>query len=337
MPIFIWNRRALLQVSGLFHEIYARQSGHPGRKRILDKYLAYSWMAYRTMKYLYYTAGVLLALLPLLLSLWLQERILPFGIFLPLLDHTKSPGFEINYLFTSLLIYFAVNGWIASETYIVAHVFLKVAHCSMLNDMVEDLGGLLKEEKGKGDKRSPEERKTAEALRELASEFQRHLKFTGLFEECFCTHTIVIIVTASVIIVVCLVVLVKQFWMLGLVVVVLAMCQILLICGLGTAFETVCLRFSGQLYMMDWHLLSPGLRRHLLLVLVMAQKPHLNTIGGLQPSNLNSFMSVSTCHGGRGLGTGDLIGSRFAGHAEPLLHSDDAPGGGRLEAPVWRI
>lgn len=114
-----------------------------------------------------------------------------------------------------------------------------------------------------------------------------------LFEDIFSTHSLVIVVTASMLIIVCLVVLVGSFWAFGPLVIAVALWQILIICTMGSAFQTSCEKFSEKLYAIEWHRLSPRNRTFLVILMQMAQHPRLHTIGGIMESNLSSFMLVS--------------------------------------------
>lgn len=100
------------------------------------------------------------------------------------------------------------------------------------------------------------------------------------------------VVSASLMVVVCLVVLVKQFWLLGLVMIALGLSQILFICALGTVFESSCTLFLEKTCQIDWYLMSPSCRKNWVLIMRLAQTPNLNTMGGLHLSNLNSFLMV---------------------------------------------
>ena len=98
--------------------------------------------------------------------------------------------------------------------------------------------------------------------------------------------------SASFMIVICLVVLVKDFWLIGFVMMLIAVLQILFICIMGALFEASSCSFSDHIYRVKWYLLRPKERRHLNLMQQLAFFPHLNTMGGLCNSNLNSFMVV---------------------------------------------
>lgn len=122
-------------------------------------------------------------------------------------------------------------------------------------------------------------------------------RFMRLFEKIFSAHSFVMVGCASLVMVVCLFVLVQHFWAVGLFMIGMVLVQILFICVMGTVFETSCERFGLKLYLINWHLLSPKHRQHLRLVMQMAQTPPLNTMGGVLPSNLNSFMLVRITYG----------------------------------------
>lgn len=105
-------------------------------------------------------------------------------------------------------------------------------------------------------------------------------------------HNLIMVGAASLIIIACLVVLVERLWIVGLLMISMALWQILFICAMGTIFEESSMRFTENIYSIDWHLLTGRQRMYLRLILQMAQKPHLNSIGGCWLANLNAFMMV---------------------------------------------
>lgn len=287
IPMFLVNSEKFIQLTNKFHELYLRNKDHPRRKHALDKYLKYSWISYKVMVCLYYLAGVLLSTVPLIIGYLIGARVLPFGIFLPYVDHTSSPGFEINYAFSVYMCYLAMRGWIASESYIVLHIFLGMGHLNMIEVLIDDLNEQL------NSTINLTEQKIQGHIREIIFEHQKLLAFSKSFESMFSFHTLVMVLSASFMIVACMLVLVKQMWLLGLVLISLGVLQILLICLMGTFFEQRCLSLSEKLYMTDWYLFSPKLRKDWYLIMQMASNPTMYTMGGVLPSNLSTFMMVS--------------------------------------------
>lgn len=98
--------------------------------------------------------------------------------------------------------------------------------------------------------------------------------------------------SASLMVVVCLIVLVKEFWILGPIMTGIGMGQILFICGMGAAFENSCWAFLQCINSLDWYLLTPRCRKYFWVIIQVAQNPKLNTMGGIYPSNLNTFLTV---------------------------------------------
>lgn len=289
--VFVVNRPVSLEISRQFHAIYFRHQDRPWRKHILDRFVRYCCATFSILKYLYFSVGTLFGLCPLIIGIVLQERLLPFGFFLPYFDHTTNPGFEINYVFSMLMVYLAVHGLAASETYFVQNIILGIGHMQMmlemLNELNEQLGRVEMRRSFKLD--SEIEMK----IKEVIFEHQEHMKFMKVFEELFSNHSLFMVGSASLVIVICLVVLVKIFWVIGLFMMAMMFWQILFICALGTAFETSCWQFTERLYTIDWHLMLPRHRKYWRMVIQIAQRPHLNTMGGVMPSNLNTFMLVS--------------------------------------------
>lgn len=117
-------------------------------------------------------------------------------------------------------------------------------------------------------------------------------RFTRKFGVIFSSLSLIVVGCASAVIVMCLVVLVKQFWVLGFVLIAMVLWQIIFVCAMGTAFESSCLQFSEGLYTMDWFLLAPKHRKYWRMLIQMAHRPHLVTLGSVWTANLNMFMVV---------------------------------------------
>lgn len=98
----------------------------------------------------------------------------------------------------------------------------------------------------------------------------------------FSLHNAVMIFSAAVSIVGCLMVLVKQMWLLGLPTIGVAWFQIIFISSYGAAYETACKAFAANVHRKDWA-----------LILMLAQNPRRITIGGFRDCNLKAFVMVS--------------------------------------------
>lgn len=101
------------------------------------------------------------------------------------------------------------------------------------------------------------------------------------------------VVSASVMIVACLLVLVKQFWLIGLGMIFIGLWQILFICQIGMAYETSCEELLNLTYHFNWYLLTPKHRKYWHLLQTMLKRPQLSSLGGFRDANLNSFIKVS--------------------------------------------
>lgn len=141
--VFLFRRPKILQLSNKFHAIYLRNSGDPRRKLTLDRFVSYTTRAYTVLRNLYAVVAALIGFCPLIAGILLEKRILPFGLFLPFMDHKRSPGFEMNYAYSLLMITLGIPGLAASETYFVIHVILGIAHLTMMIAMLDELNEVL--------------------------------------------------------------------------------------------------------------------------------------------------------------------------------------------------
>lgn len=142
--VYLFRRPEILQLSHKFHAIYLRSSGDPKRKLILDRFVSYTTRAYFLIRNLYIFVAALIGFCPLIAGILLERRILPFGLFLPFIDHKSSPGYEINYAYLIWTITLCIPGLAASEAYFVMLVILGIGHLTMMIGMLDELNGVLK-------------------------------------------------------------------------------------------------------------------------------------------------------------------------------------------------
>lgn len=257
----------------------------------MDKFLCYSLIAYKVNKVFYNFASFILGVIPIIVGLYKMERILPFPLKFPLIDTQSSPGFEIHYLFTCYIMFLNSNGLLASETILIMFVLLGMGHIRVIMEMINELDVILQNKTLELDETL--EFKIEQKIRDIILEHQKQWKSAHLSEKVFSNHAMGMVLSASSMVLVCMLLLVQDFWLLGLVLICIGLLQILFICMMGTVFQSSCEQLSEKLYMFEWYLLTPRLRKHWVPVMQMAQRPPLTTIGGIQPSNLNTFMLVS--------------------------------------------
>lgn len=143
IQVFLGYRTSFVRMTAEFQRTYLRSMKQPKRRELLDKFVGYSGFAYKVMRCIYYTAGFVFIAGPLV-ALLLGVRISTAACFLPLLDHKSSPGFEINYVFQSILFYLTTHGLSSSDSSFVVHLLLGMGHLRVIQGMVDDLNELLR-------------------------------------------------------------------------------------------------------------------------------------------------------------------------------------------------
>lgn len=270
------------------HELYASHAKDQRRKEVLDKYLGYALTAYKSMKLIFQAIVPIMVGAPLLLYIFFDKRFSTLMVYMPFLDRESSPGFELNFLFMSYMFYLTYHGLTTTATFVVAMTIMGMGHLSVIQVMINELQQLLVTD--------PDPVKLERQIKAIVVEHQKHLRYTRLFEETFRGHALVDVLCSASMAVVCLLVLVKQLWVLGFVLIAIAVWHVFFICILGEFVQQSCTRFSDALFETDWYLLPPRLRKQWHLVLMMSQQPNLITLGGAWPSNLNTFQRVSKLH-----------------------------------------
>lgn len=105
-------------------------------------------------------------------------------------------------------------------------------------------------------------------------------------------HSLVLVGSAVFAILSSLVVLVKQFWLVGLFLIIAGIAQIAFICTTGAIYQSLCERFEQRLYNSKWNHLSVQQQKKLILIMQIAQRPKLLSIGNIEDANFNTFLRV---------------------------------------------
>jgi hypothetical protein len=117
---------------------------------IFEKWMIIAAHVGAILTVMYFCALILIVSYPAIFLIFLNERVLPFGIELPMLDWKESwIGYGLNYFYHSLILTFFVFASIASIFVVICYLASLFAQFEMLSVLIADLNELaLKNGKG---------------------------------------------------------------------------------------------------------------------------------------------------------------------------------------------
>jgi 7tm Odorant receptor len=142
-----------------------RIAKHQGRMTIICAlYAIFIFVLYASM-------GVLVLAYPLIMTMIVGERTLPFGFILPGLEPLDDLGFCLNWIHHILQVWFTVIGLISTDIFNGLYLLLIVGQLSMITTMFDDY---TKKERGAGQLDSEFEA----TMDELTRIIEVHIKIT---------------------------------------------------------------------------------------------------------------------------------------------------------------
>lgn len=152
-----------------FHDLYTRCLEDPSYKKILDDHVGYCWMAFKVIKITYFSTGLFMVIRPALQRMFQDLRTLPLQVFLPYLDPSSFPGYELHYFYHSMFLILAISGFSFSDTYFVSLMVMARAHLKVIMEMLLDLDKVLHEDL---ENRYDQEQR----LKRIVKEQQKHIQ-----------------------------------------------------------------------------------------------------------------------------------------------------------------
>lgn len=141
----IYYRPWMIDMPKQVHDLYTRCIRDVAYKRILDDHVDYCWLAFKLIKFSYFSVGLFMVIRPAVQRIFMDSRILPLQVVLPYLDPKTFPGYELHYAYHAMFLILAISGFSFSDTYFVSLMLMARAHLKVLMEMLLDLDRALLE------------------------------------------------------------------------------------------------------------------------------------------------------------------------------------------------
>ncbi|XP_050070732.1 putative odorant receptor 83c [Anopheles maculipalpis] len=226
-------------------------------------------------------------ILPLGIYLLNGERVLPYGVVLPFVDHASQKGYELNYLYQVSCIIWTPPGLVASECMIFALVLNICIQYDILAVQLLDLDALIRSHD------LTREALISKKLRAILHGQQRLIRYISNIEDSHTVMNGVEVLSLGMQIVITLFVMQFSLWIPGLVVIPAFSLQLFLFCLLGTIIEDKGVKFSDGVYSLTWNELSRENKQIFRLLLLSSQQPKTLTCARMTCISLNLFVNMS--------------------------------------------
>jgi len=134
----------MLTINKIINDFYTYiDDKYPKLKTSLNKKLELCIMVINLMWKSFIIAGLVVGLIPLIITLITKYTLLPFGFILPGISYESFPGYEINYLFHCLQIHIAVLVIASTDSLCLLYVYNGCLQVEAIILMLADLDNLL--------------------------------------------------------------------------------------------------------------------------------------------------------------------------------------------------
>uniref|UniRef100_A0A240SXN8 Odorant receptor n=1 Tax=Lutzomyia longipalpis TaxID=7200 RepID=A0A240SXN8_LUTLO len=243
------NIKTVRTVPVLASEFVANFENNPGVCEIFRWYID---ICNRFRKYIFlmYVGTVIGATVcSLIVTAATNSKALPFGAVLPLIDYESDLGYAMNYCYFTVLTVYGAYGLFASDYLILTCMTIACAQVDTIAVTCEDLSQYLEIFGAENDE------EVTDLMKTIIKTHQMHIRFMKLLHRRFSLHSFVIIVSSMICIAIASFVLIKAFWINGILMIVLFFWQLVTVFSAGGVYMARVEDVQMKINTTSWHLL----------------------------------------------------------------------------------
>lgn len=222
---------------------------------------------------------------PVLSYILTGETVLPFQYFLPFVDDTQTPGYQVNLVFQWIQTYVSISVILANLFLIFFVAALIKVQCGILKIQFSRLNDILV--------RTPEDLTNQnKLLRKIFSLHQSLDECIDNIEEVLSQQTFVDIFMLSSTVTMVFFIMTLQFYPPGVFVVGLNTFMLFVVCYIGTFTEKNLEELYETIGQTHWYHLTVAKQKLFSLLVLKSQSTERLTAGGIRPLNLELFVTV---------------------------------------------
>ncbi|XP_038104467.1 odorant receptor 67d [Culex quinquefasciatus] len=259
---FLMFRKELYWFHQYTKDLY-REECKDRTKSMLMKNVSLLSVTTKLMLVAYTCISSAMDIVPIISSAASGEKTLPFGFYIPFLDHTSSPGFTCNFIIhVTLTVYVLCSGYGADCIYLIA----MASSFTQIDVLMSALRELTTEiEAKKSD--------VGECLNQIIVRHQEHLKYLGTLESVFRIYFLVNFVSLALTLILSWYAAIVLSWYQGYGFILFISYGLFFGCFLGTLLAMKSEQLERAIYDVPWYKMSLANQKSMKFLLNSAQQP----------------------------------------------------------------
>uniref|UniRef100_A0A3F2ZDE4 Odorant receptor n=1 Tax=Lutzomyia longipalpis TaxID=7200 RepID=A0A3F2ZDE4_LUTLO len=284
--MMILDMESVRKVPKLASDFAANFENNHGVCRVFQWYIGVS-NRFRKYTFFMYVGTVTGAIVcGLVVAAATNSKVLPFGAVLPLIDHESDFGYVMNYSFYFIMSMYGAYGLFASDYLILTSMIMACAQVDTIAVTCEDLSQYLEVFGAENDE------KVTDLIKTIIKTHQMHIRFMRLLHERFSIHSFAIIVSSMICIAIASFVLIKAFWINGILMIVLFFWQLVTVFSAGGVYMARVEDVQMKINTTSWHLLP--VRKQKMFLCIIQNFQFIAEPSALSLFSLN-FETFVTC------------------------------------------
>uniref|UniRef100_A0A6E8W0K5 Odorant receptor n=1 Tax=Anopheles coluzzii TaxID=1518534 RepID=A0A6E8W0K5_ANOCL len=284
---FIITRQRVVDLYEINHRYYQHMMGQSiAVKRVLCDNASLIYIVIKVTVLVYLLLVITAMSIPGLSSIFLADRILPFGFVMPFIDANTLAGYYANY---GIQLIMAIYYWIitvGSDITTIYNLLTAYGQLDVLMTITEELNEQLE--------RNESLDTIQDKIVEIIRQYQHHRTYLKQLVDFLNPYHFVTLISTVPTMVISVLGLVLLDWYPGAAIVFLGSVQIFYICFLGTSLELkvgVTDALTLKIGAIHWDKLSVRDMKFMKMVLMMSQKPKMLMAATL-PLNITAFLQI---------------------------------------------
>ncbi|XP_058463385.1 odorant receptor 67d-like [Malaya genurostris] len=259
---FLYFRKNLYWMHSYTLDLY-KEECNPRTKTMLMNRVFLLSVILKTMLVSYVFTSAVMIGVPVFYSWKFGEKILPFGFYVPYVNHDTWSGYLLNYVVHIIATSYAFSASYGGDGVCIILLMSSFIQIDLLIASLKEVNQQL-EANGKD---------VGELLKKIIQRHQEHLKFFRNAEDTLCSNFLLTFSSLATVLVLSFYAVLVLSWYQGYVFIGFVSYQLLFCCFMGTVQEMKNEQLEREIYNFTWYKLPISQQKSLLLMLQRAQNP----------------------------------------------------------------
>ncbi|EJY57561.1 AAEL017398-PA [Aedes aegypti] len=279
---FLYGRQNMVELHKL-NLIYFENNhfGSETVKEALFKNAKFTYVVLQLVVIYLFTLWILITAPFLLYSVISSKRLLPFVFEW---SHSENwIAYSVNFVIQAICFFYVVVGTYSTDATFIVYLLTGCGQIDAIGAMLQDLNTMIED--------GASEQQITEQITRIVKLHQHLMLYMSDLESKFSGYFLTTLGVLSFIMIVSMCALILINWATGLLLVLIATCQLLFVCSLGTYWQIKCDKLLVDVWSLKWYRLSVRNQKSFLLLLNGAQAP-LNLTAIFTPLDMSAYLSI---------------------------------------------